>query len=336
MPSTAPERMTARADYSDFLHVVVAIVENGSGEVLISRRPDHLHQGGRWEFPGGKLEAGETPWAALQRELLEEVAITPVHAHPLIRIPYHYPERKVLIEAWRVTQFSGEPYGAEGQSLQWVSMGGLNDFDFPPANLQIITAAQLPSCYLITPDPGGEHAWPDFLKQLRRSLQAGITLVQLRATSLGEVEYQRLACQVLDCCEAHGARLMLNAGLTSFASCHAAGLHLTSRRLMELQQRPVGAEKLLAASCHSLEEVLHAQRIGADFVLLSPIKETASHPGESGIGWHALQGVAEQVSVPIYALGGMTPQDLPDAWRYGAQGIAAIRSLWDGTDTCPA
>jgi 8-oxo-dGTP diphosphatase len=330
MPSTVPEEF-ALPDFSDYLHVVAAVIENGRGKVLLTRRHDHLHQGGLWEFPGGKVEAGEEVFATLKRELLEELAIEPVDAHPLIRIPYSYPDRKVLLDVWRVSLYRGEPHGAEGQPLVWAEKGALADYAFPAANRPIIRAAQLPSSYLITPQPGEEWEWPDFLDGLRQSLQAGVELLQLRAPDLNQDGYLKLARQVVACCREYGARILLNGDAALLEQCDADGIHLNSRRLLACTHRPVADDKFLAASCHSLEELRQAERIGADFAVLSPVKMTASHPAARPLGWHRFHCLSERCAIPLYALGGMRQADLPDAWRHGAQGIAAIRALWAGT-----
>ncbi len=334
MPSTVAEATPPLPDYSDYLLVVVAVIDNGRGKVLIARRHDHLHQGGLWEFPGGKVESAEPVYAALKRELREELSITLEQAHPLIRIPHEYPDRKVLLDVWRVTAFSGEPHGAEGQPLAWVNKPALTQYVFPAANSAIVRAAQLPPCYLITPEPGKPSEWSLFLHQLRLSLEAGVSLVQLRATTLERAPYLKLAEQVLQCCEEQGAKLLLNGAASLLDACDAAGIHFNSRRLMNTQQRPIAAGKLLAASCHSETELRMAEKLGVDFAVLSPVKPTASHPESQAIGWHNFYRLSERCTVPLFALGGMSPQDLSDAQRYGAQGIAAIRSLWGGAGKC--
>ncbi|WP_444911373.1 8-oxo-dGTP diphosphatase MutT [Microbulbifer sp. JMSA004] len=127
---------------SKVVHVAVGVVTRGDGKILIARRPDHLHMGGRWEFPGGKVEAGESVQEALYRELLEEVAIEVQELQPLVEIRHDYPEKTVLLDTWQVTQFTGEALGREQQEIKWVSAGELDKFHFPDANQAIIEAVK--------------------------------------------------------------------------------------------------------------------------------------------------------------------------------------------------
>lgn len=307
--------------------VAAAAVFDGEGRVLISRRADDAHQGGLWEFPGGKLEAGEDARDALQRELVEEVGIHITHARPLIRVRHDYPDKSVLLDVWRVDGFEGEAHGREGQPLQWVVPESLGEYDFPAANYPIVRAVQLPGAYLITPDLGDTPP-ADFLRQLASRLQAGIRLVQLRAKSLGESEYLQLAREAVTLCHRHGARLLLNADAAQVAAAGADGVHLSSGHLRDCKTRPLGGDGLVAASCHSADELAHAAAIGADFALLSPVAATASHPDAEPLGWVGFSELVERVPFPVYALGGMGPADRETAWAHGAQGIAAIRALW--------
>ena len=135
------------------VHVAVGVVRNEKGELLIAQRPDHLHQGGCWEFPGGKVESNESTEQALYRELKEELAIEVTQAEPLIVIPFEYSEYHVVLNVWQVMQFTGDPLGQEGQPIAWVSEAQLGEFTFPEANRAIITAIRLPSCYMITGKP---------------------------------------------------------------------------------------------------------------------------------------------------------------------------------------
>ena len=313
------------------VRVAAAAVFDDTGRVLITRRPDDVHQGGLWEFPGGKLETGESAREALQRELAEEVGIHVTRARPLIRVRHDYPDKSVLLDVWRVDGFEGEAHGREGQPLRWVEPDGLGGYAFPAANVPIVRAVQLPDAYLITPDLGDTP--PEaFLAHLQRRLRAGIRLVQLRAKSLGESEYLQLAREAAALCHRHGARLLLNAGTEVVAQAGADGVHLSSGALRQCTSRPLpeGAG-LVAASAHDAEELAKASAIGADFALLSPVKATASHPDTEPLGWERFEELVEPVAFPVYALGGMGPADKEDAWTHGAQGIAAIRALWDSS-----
>lgn len=319
MPNTGPD------SNATVVHVAAAAIFNPQGQVLITRRAEHQHQGGLWEFPGGKVEAGELVRDALARELHEEIGIDVQQARPLIRVLHDYPDKSVLLDVWRVDAFSGEAHGCEGQPLTWVQPADLADYDFPAANEPIVRAVQLPDFFLITPNPGDDIS--AFLAQLEQRLRGGIRLVQLRAKSLSEVDYIALAKKCLALCERYQALLVLNADPAVVTTVGAHGAHLDSGRLQTLSKRP--NVKWVSASCHSLEQMVQAQELGADFMLLSPVAATASHPDAVPLGWEKFQELTEQASCPVYALGGMSPSDLQQAFAHGAQGVAAIRALWE-------
>lgn len=120
--------------------MAVAVISNSEGDILISKRPDHVHQGGLWEFPGGKLESGESLESALKRELLEELGIELNACQPLVEIQHDYPDKSVLLDVWSVSDFSGVPYGREQQPIRWVAPEALVEYEFPEANQPIIRA----------------------------------------------------------------------------------------------------------------------------------------------------------------------------------------------------
>lgn len=312
------------------IHVAVGVICNAGGEVLVARRPSHVHQGDRWEFPGGKVEPGEEVRAALAREIEEEVGLIVTQARPLIRLRHDYPGCSVLLDVWRVTGYRGEAHGREGQPLAWRDPHALDPAEFPAANPPIITAVRLPPLYLITPEPPPSHA--GFLARLERLLAAGIRLVQLRAKGLGAADFRRLAVDAIACCRAHGACILLNADPALASALGADGVHLSGERLSRLSARPLPADRLVAASCHDAREIAHAARIGVDFIVVSPVQATRSHPSARALGWEGLQALVEPAVVPAYALGGLAPGDIATAWRCGAQGVAAIRSLWEAAD----
>ncbi len=335
-PNTVPEAANKTAspdlpDYSGYLHVAAGVIEDPAERILLARRPAHLHQGGLWEFPGGKVEPGEDARTALRRELGEELGIRVTQATPLIRIPYSYPDRRVLLDVWRVSGFDNVAHGSEGQEISWVEPAQLREYEFPAANRPIVTAAMLPSRYLITPDPGKSENWPSFLARLDGLIRSGIRLIQFRAKSLSDENYRVLAREVISLGRDRGATIMLNTSPEFAEELNADGVHLSSNLLLQLQERPVAKSKWISASCHNLSELRQAMAVDVDFAVLSPVMQTTSHPDQEGMGWEAFHLLSEQSSVPVYALGGMTEGDIKLAQAHGGQGIAAISALWQRT-----
>lgn len=310
-----------------FLPVVAAVITNPRGEVLLSRRPDHAHQGGLWEFPGGKLEPGEGPRQGLGRELWEELGVRVQRARPLIQVRHDYGDKAVRLDVWRVRRYAGEPEPREGQRLEWVAPDRLPERAMPAADQPIVNAARLPEHYLITGEPEGS---PEaFLKSLELALQRGVRLVQLRAHTGGPEAYTDLARAAAGLCRRHGARILLNADPELARGLGADGVHLTSRRLLALDRRALPRPLWVAASCHTRAELRHAEAVGVDFAVLSPIRSTPSHPEAQPLGWARFAQLVDRVNVPVYALGGVSHGDLERAFQCGAQGIAAIRGLWE-------
>ncbi|MBK1702464.1 Nudix family hydrolase [Thiococcus pfennigii] len=316
------------------IQVVAAAIGDERGRVLIARRPPDAHQGGLWEFPGGKLEPGETPHEGLRRELAEELGIRVEAARPLIRVQHDYGDRRVVLDVHRVTRFTGRPVGREGQPLDWVHPDRMDPGRFPAADRPVIHALQLPERLLITgPDPTRPT---EFLARLARALAAGIRLVQLRAPQLDAAAYAQLTHLVYALCEGQGARLLLNAdpALAADLPCH--GLHLSATRLRAqaacraLPALPPG--RWIGASCHDATELALTERLGLDYALLSPVRPTTSHPGASALGWSRFADLVAPIGRPVYALGGLGEADLPTAWAAGAQGIAAIGAFWPTAD----
>ena len=309
--------------------MAAGVIGNALGEVLVARRSDDAHQGGLWEFPGGKLESGEAPRAGLARELVEELGITLESARPLIRVRHDYPERAVLLDVWWVTAWHGRAHGREGQELRWLAVDALAELPMPAADVPIVTALRLPERYLITPSPGSDRE--AFLSALRASIDAGVRLLALRAKGLSSADLMTLSRQVADICHAGGTRMLINGDPALLDASGADGVHLDSARLMAAKARPIPAASLLAASCHDARELAQAIRIGADFAVLSPVAATPSHAQALPLGWGRFQQMVEQVNLPVFALGGMAAEHVGAAWDHGAQGIAAVRALWKGS-----
>jgi len=309
----------------NILHVAVGVIKNTDGQILISLRKPALHQGGLWEFPGGKLEAGETAQQALIRELNEELAITVLTSTPLMTIKHHYPELTVQLQVFLVEHFSGEAKSNEGQSIKWVTAAELADYEFPAANQAIIMAAQLPSYYAILDDTEETQ----HLSNLKHLLNRGIKLIQLRLKSASAEQLSYFIKQAYPLCQQHGARLLINSAINNAQTYALDGLHLSSRDLMALSKRPtyLSPSALLAASCHNLLELQHAQHIGVDFVVLAPVLKTKSHPDTPPLGWEQFADLVAQINLPVYALGGLVESNLLDAHKAGGLGICAIRAF---------
>lgn len=307
------------------IHVVAAVLRDREGRVLIAERPAGKPMAGYWEFPGGKLEAGEPAQQALKRELSEELGITVHHAHRLLRLTHDYPERRVHLDVWRVTHHAGELESREGQELAWVAPEALKDWNLLPADEPIVKALTLPPLMLVTPEPDDESA---FLERLQQSLGAGIDLVQLRAHGLEPERFDVLALAVLSLCHDHGARVILNTSMEMARKMHGDGVHLSQRRLRSLQPEVLDGSLLTGVSCHSAEEILKALEYAPDYLCVGPVQESASHPGAKPLGWERFAALVALSPIPVYAIGGMGYGDLEMARAHGGHGIAAIRSLW--------
>jgi thiamine-phosphate diphosphorylase len=192
----------------------------------------------------------------------------------------------------------------------------------------MIHLTKLPPTYLVTPEPPAGEPLADFIVHLERALEAGIRLVQLRAKTLTAPKYAWLAEQAPACCRRQEARLLLNAPADVAQALQADGVHFTSTRLMACTSRPLPSGQVVSAACHDARQVLHANRIGADLLTISPVLPTATHTTAEPLGWPRFRELVALTSIPVYALGGMTADTLAEARDAGAYGIAAIRSLW--------
>jgi len=313
------------------LHVMAGALHDAQGRVLLAQRPPGKHLAGMWEFPGGKREPGETPLQALARELHEELGID-VDARgcePLCRIPWSYGERGLLLDAWQVRLWRGEPAPLDGQALEWRAPMQVDPARLAPADRAILQALRLPASYPITPagvPPADAVAWPS---RLRQAIEGGARLLQLRFPLWPAAEVRELASQVLPLARERGAQLLLHADIEGARELgEGVGVHLASAQAASLRERPLPWRQPVGASCHDGGELAQAQRIGADFAVLSPVAATASHPQAVPLGWPRFRELAEAAALPVYALGGMSPALADEARRAGGQGVAGIRAFW--------
>ena len=312
---------------SDYVEVVAGVIRDARGRILLARRTEGRDLAGLWEFPGGKHEPGESPEAALARELHEELGIDVEVGAPLITVPQAYPHKRLRLDVREVKAWRGAVRGREGQALAWVPLAQLARYAMPPADVPVVAALQQPDRYLVTPDPGDDDAvW---LSALERALAFGVRRVQLRAPDCERARWEQLVDAAVVRCRAADAQVLVN-GDIELAVRHEAGVHLRASQLAALTARPLPEGMLVAASCHDVHELRMAQALGCDFAVVGTVQPTPSHPGSPTLGWDGFAALRESVSLPLYAIGGLGLDDMTQARRHGAQGIAAIRGLWPG------
>jgi 8-oxo-dGTP diphosphatase len=306
---------------SAVVRVAAAVILRADGAVLLAQRPPGKAYAGYWEFPGGKLEPGETPAHALARELHEELGIIVRAASPWIVQEFVYPHAHVELHFFRVFAFGGEPASHDGQAFAWQNPQAIAVAPLLPANTRVLAALALPPVYAITCASDVGHA--AFLARAERALAAGVRLLQVREPGDGrDALVERIAALAAE----HGARVLLNGTLDDARRLALDGVHWTARALREATSRP--GDLLVGASCHSRAELAQAAALDVDFAVLGPVNPTPTHPDARPLGWDGFAAAIEGTRVPVYALGGMRPDDLREALARGAHGIAMRRYAW--------
>ena len=306
--------------------------EDGDGaEYLLAQRPPGKAYAGYWEFPGGKVEAGENFAQALVRELQEELGITVTAMTPWMTRHFVYPHARVEIRFFRVTAWTGELHPHEHTDTAWLATDGMagpmvgnKDLDqMPvspvlPANTPILRALALPAIYALT-NVGAAGV----VGELARIERARPMLVQVREKSMDETQRAAFAREVVARVHAYGGHVMLNGRVDEAVAVGADGVQLSAAALMACEQRP--DLPLVFASCHNAAELNQASRLGLDAVVLGSVKPTPSHPGQMPLGWGAFAQMIDGCALPVYAIGGMSALDVADAQALGAQGVAMLR-----------
>ena len=304
--------------------VAAAVITRPDGAFLLGQRAAGTFYPGYWEFPGGKVEAGETPRDALIRELREELGLRAETAWPWIVREHEYQHAHVRLHFFEVPRWSGEITDHIHSALCWQRIDSLTVSPMLPANGPVLASLALPHEYGIT------HAWQTGIErqlaQLDAALARGLTLIQVREATLDATARRRFAGQVVARAHARGARVLINADASLARELGADGVHLTAAQLGTLAARP--ALPLVGASCHTRGELERAAALGLDFAVLGPVRATPTHPDHAALGWPAFAELAAHLSVPVFALGGLNPDDLETARAAGAHGIAAIRAAW--------
>ena len=297
--------------------VAAAVIER-PGEFLLAQRPQGKPYAGFWEFPGGKIEPGEDPRAALVRELREELGIEVSDAFPWVTRIYAYTHATVRLHFFRVTAWSGEPQPLEDQDIRWQRVGAPDVAPMLPANAPVLAALDLPAVMVVS--DAQRMGIDEWISALTERAPVEPLLVQVREKAMDRQKAQHLLSRALARVEPFGSRMVVNSDNGPFPQCD--GVHLTARALMAAGARPAG--RLVGASCHSAEELAHASALGLDYVVLGPVEPTASHPQAAVLGWDGFAALARDRPMPVYAIGGLARTDLAEARRRGAHGVALL------------
>jgi len=295
------------------IEVAAAVIQRSDGAFLLAQRPAGKVYAGYWEFPGGKVEAGEPPAAALARELHEELGIDIGPTYPWLTRVFTYPHGTVRLNFFRVHEWRGEPHPREDQAIAWQTPGATMAAPMLPANAPVLASLALPGEYAIT--NAGQYGIAEMLSRLERRLRQGLRMVQIREPDLNDQERKLFTEQAIGLAHRYGCKV-----LTKSAFPGADGIHFTASQFRDLKQKPQG---LVAASCHTREELERAMALELDFAVLGPVKDKPP-----ALGWNRFSELARGATIPVYAIGGLTRADMQDAWRAGAHGLAMIRGSW--------
>ena len=316
--------MTHAAGERGVVRVAAAVIQKADGDVLLAQRPPGKPYEGYWEFPGGKLEPGESAHDALVRELAEELGLVVRRAVPWISQSFVYPHAHVALEFFRVLAWDGEPHGHDGQAFVWQTPGRYTVAPLLPANTRVLSALTLPALYGITcAEDLGEDA---FVARAAAAFAGGLRLVQVREKGWPPARRDALAARVQALAAPHAAKVLLNGDEDDARRLGLAGVHWTSRRLADAHGRP--DDLMVGASCHSRADLSRAADLGVDFAVLGPVLRTPTHPDADVLGFDGFAAAIAGTRIPVYALGGLVAGDLAAAMSAGAHGIAMRRHVW--------
>ncbi len=304
--------------------VAAAVLLRADGRVLLAQRPAGKAYAGYWEFPGGKLEPGETPRHALDRELAEELGLRVRRAAPWLVQRYVYSHAHVELHFFRVLEWDGDPVGHDGQAFAWQTPGAFDVAPLLPANTLVLRALLLPPvCGITMASETGEAA---FLARARAALEGGLRLIQLREKAWPAARQQAFGEALLALAHPYGAKVLLNGSEAAARAWGFDGVHWTSAALATATERP--RDLVCSASCHTKDEIAKAGALALDFALLGPVRPTPTHPGAVTLGWEGFGAAVAGAALPVFALGGLTRDDLDEAIAHGAHGLALRRGAW--------
>jgi 8-oxo-dGTP diphosphatase len=308
------------------VEVAVAVFLRPDGATLLARRPVGKVYAGYWEFPGGKAEAGESVADALRREIREELGVELGAAVSWITRIFTYPHATVRLHFYRVLAWRGQLAALEHDALSWERPESVSVAPLLPANGPVLRALTLPAEYAIT---GAGMSTDVFFRRLQDRLRTGLKLIQVREKAMSPPELHDFARRIVALARPSGARVLVNGDLELAHAVDADGVHLTGAQLRTMATRP--EVRWCGASCHSADELRLAERLGADFAVLGPVRATPTHPLAEALGWRDFRAAVEGAALPVYALGGLGRPDLEEALSCGAHGVAMVRAAWSET-----
>ncbi|MDR1890370.1 MAG: Nudix family hydrolase [Zoogloeaceae bacterium] len=312
--------------------VAAVLMSRDAQHFVLACRPEGKAYAGYWEFPGGKIEAGESPRQALARELREELGIRVTEASPWLCRDFDYPHAHVHIRFWRVTTWEGEigvSAPLEHSAVCWLNTNGPCKLaPMLPANLPILKALALPARMGIT--RAAQNGVRAELERLEKALRQGLRFIQIREHDLPVARQQGFIRAVMEMAASENALVVLNEDGSGIAAelarlIGAHGIHLTSRALAQSAKRP--NFPWVGASCHNAAELAQAEALELDYALLGPVLPTPSHPEHPGLGWEVFAQLLENTRLPVFAIGGQGVNTLKTAQDLGAHGVAVVRGL---------
>ncbi len=310
------------------VEVAVAVIFAPNRRVLLAQRPAGKPMAGYWEFPGGKLEPGESVIEALRREIDEELGLHIEHADPWVVLPFVYPHATVRLHFMRVTRFSGTPRSREQQAFRFEPIDQFSAEPWLPGALPLKRWLKLPPRVALS--NGFEEGAARYLDRLSQHLKKKpdpFWLV-LREPGLSDAAFAAFFDAVMPVARAFGLTVLVSSRHDRRFWTLADGVQLTAQDLLASRVRP--PVRWCLASCHGSQDLAMAARLGADAALFGAVFETASHPKRTPLHWSGFEEVVKNTPLPVLALGGLRfdAVTLGAAMRHGAHGVAAQRGAF--------
>lgn len=300
--------------------VAVGVLRAPDGRVLLAERKAGKDAAGFWELPGGKVDPGESAAQAAARELLEELGVRVLELAPWRVYEHDFPAKRVRLHWFHVRRWAGEPKGREGQRVAWVDPTRPTVGPLLPSNELAFATLALPELVAVAQVNRATVAPDELLARIPSLVADGLRLLIVRAPELAPAQRVQLTRRLRQFRRGTELRLLLSGTALEARQAGACGLHSTAAALACATERP--PTRLWAVSAHNAQDLERASALGADVVLVSPVRPTASHPGDQALGWDGLQALVAASPLPVYAQGGVGPGDIAAARDAGALGVA--------------